>query len=120
MTTTADSERSGQKGKNPAFSLSFTEMHYPFLDSWLREVLLDPEERYGTLPVNIILVLTGTKELSKRDWEEYGELIAHWHLEPFTEDEVRQYLAHKGINDLQVVNEILRRRLTSLGRNFSY
>ena len=79
-----------------------------FLDSWLREILLDPEERYGTLPDNIILVLAGAKELSKRDWEEYGELIAHWHLEPFTENEVRQYLAHKGINDLQVVDEILR------------
>ena len=79
-----------------------------FLDFWLREILLDPEERYGTLPDNIILVLAGAKELSKRDWEEYGDLIAHWHLEPFTEDEVRQYLAHKGINDPLVVDEILR------------
>lgn len=79
-----------------------------FLDSWLREILLDPEERYGTLPVNAILVLAGAKELSKRDWEEYRELIAHWPLEPFTQDEVRQYLTHKGINSPQVVDEILR------------
>jgi tetratricopeptide (TPR) repeat protein len=79
-----------------------------FLDSWLREIFLDPEERYGTLPVNIILVLAGARELSRIDWEECGELIAHWHLEPFTDDEVRQYLSHKGIRDPKVVDEILR------------
>jgi tetratricopeptide (TPR) repeat protein len=80
-----------------------------FLDTWLREFLIDPEARYGDLPVNIIFVFSGTEELNKNDWGDYEELIARWQLEPFTEDEVRQYLACKGINNAQVVDEILNR-----------
>ncbi|MEL7409559.1 MAG: tetratricopeptide repeat protein, partial [Cyanobacteria bacterium J06558_2] len=79
-----------------------------FLDSWFREVLLDPEVRYGSLPDNVILVLAGIEEIIRRDWQEYEEYIAHWNLKPFTDDEVRQYLSHRGINDCQAVDEILR------------
>lgn len=79
-----------------------------FLDTWLREILLDPEEHYGTLPDNLILVIAGIKELSRSDWGDYEEIITRWYLEPFTDDEVKQYLARKGINTPQIVDEILR------------
>ncbi|NET60148.1 MAG: tetratricopeptide repeat protein [Symploca sp. SIO2E6] len=79
-----------------------------FLDGWLREFLLDPDERYGILPLNLIIVIAGTKELSRIEWRDYENNIVRWFLEPFTEDEAKQYLESKGITNPSVVNEILR------------
>ena len=76
-----------------------------FLDSWLREIL---EGQYGDLSVNIILVIAGREELEQNCWTEYEGTIARISLEPFTEEEARQYLSRKGITNPQVIDVILR------------
>lgn len=76
-----------------------------FLDSWLREIL---EGHYGDLPVNVILVIAGRDELERNYWTEYEGAIARISLEPFTEEEARQYLSRKEITNPQVINVILR------------
>lgn len=77
-----------------------------FLDAWFRDILLHPDELYGTFPFNLILVFAGTKELSKSCWGDYREIISQLNLEPFTENEVEEYLVHQGITDPQVIDEI--------------
>ena len=76
-----------------------------FLDSWLREIL---EGHYGDLPVNIILVIAGREELERNHWADYQGAIARISLEPFTEEEARQYLSRKEITNPQVIDVILR------------
>ena len=76
-----------------------------FLDSWLREIL---EGHYGDLPINIILVIAGREELERNHWADYQGAIARISLEPFTEEEARQYLSRKGITNPQIIDVILR------------
>jgi tetratricopeptide (TPR) repeat protein len=75
-----------------------------FLDSWLRDLL---EGRHGDVPVNILLVVAGRDELDRNHWAPYGGLVARMPLEPFTEDEARDYLSRKGITDERVAEVIL-------------
>lgn len=74
-----------------------------FLDLWFREIL---DDQYGDLAINIVLVIAGRDELDKDAWADYEAAIARFPLRPFTEDEIIQYLARKGIADSQVVNVI--------------
>jgi len=76
-----------------------------FLDNWLRDIL---EGSYGDLPVNIILVIVGREELERNRWADYQEAISRISLEPFTEEEARQYLNRKEITNPQVIDVILR------------
>lgn len=76
-----------------------------FLDSWIREIL---EGLYGDLPANIILVITGREELDRNRWTEYEEAITRISLKPFTKEESKQYLSHKGITNPQVIDVVLR------------
>lgn len=76
-----------------------------FLDSWLRDIL---EGGYGDLPINIILVIAGREELERNRWTDYQAAISRISLEPFTEEEARQYLNRKGITNPQVIDVILR------------
>ncbi|MGV0027264.1 hypothetical protein [Phormidesmis priestleyi] len=76
-----------------------------FLDSWFREIL---EDRYGDLPMNVVFVVAGRDELDKDAWADYESAIARFPLKPFTDDEIIQFLARKGIADPQVVKVIRR------------
>jgi tetratricopeptide (TPR) repeat protein len=75
-----------------------------FLDSWLRDLL---EGRHGDAPANILLVVAGRDELDRNHWAPYEGLLARLPLDPFTEEEARDYLARKGITDARVVEVIL-------------
>ena len=75
-----------------------------FLDSWLLDIF---DGRYGEIPANILFIIAGRQELDKNHWANYEGLIARFPLEPFTEEEAKQYLARKGITDNQVIKVIL-------------
>jgi len=75
-----------------------------YLDDWLRGLLAG---RYGEVPPNIVLVISGRSELNKDTWVPYKELLAKINLEVFTEQEARLYLARKAITDERVVDMIL-------------
>lgn len=76
-----------------------------FLDGWFCGLL---NGRFGAVPANIIIVLAGDEPLSGACWDEYQKIIAYQHLEPFTETEARDFLAVKGIDDAQHLDQILK------------
>jgi len=75
-----------------------------FLDEWFRAIL---NRRYGDLPINLIFVIAGREELDLDRWASYESLLIRLPLEPFTEDEAKQYLTRKGITHPQIINVIL-------------
>ncbi|QKQ72357.1 AAA family ATPase [Nostoc sp. TCL240-02] len=75
-----------------------------FLDNWLREIF---ENQHGKVSANILIIIAGRQELDKNDWASYEELIVRLPLEPFTEEEARQYLTRKGITDNRIIEEIV-------------
>ena len=75
-----------------------------FLDGWLLDIF---DGRYGNIPANILFIVAGRQELDKNHWANCEGLIARFPLEPFTEDEAREYLKQKGISDEQVIKVIL-------------
>ena len=76
-----------------------------FLDLWFREIL---EERYGYLPINLIWVIAGMDELEKNKWCDFEAGLTRIPLEPFREEEARDYLTRKGITNEQVIEVILK------------
>jgi tetratricopeptide (TPR) repeat protein len=75
-----------------------------FLDPWLRDLL---EGRHGIMPANIVLTVAGRRELDRNLWIPYKGVLARLSLEPFTEEETRDYLAGQGVVDERVVEVIL-------------
>lgn len=88
-----------------ALFLDTYERTCPFLDPWLREAL---EGRYGIVPANIVWAISGRDALDDNDWAPYRGLVAAAALEPFSEEEAREYLGGKGITDAKIVEVILR------------
>ncbi|WP_228060151.1 tetratricopeptide repeat protein [Plectonema radiosum] len=88
-----------------AFFFDTYERTDDFLDSWLLDIF---DGRYGEIPANILFIIAGRQELDKNHWANYEGLIARFPLEPFTEEEAKQYLARKGITDDQVIKVILK------------
>ncbi|UNO41443.1 tetratricopeptide repeat protein [Streptomyces sp. MST-110588] len=78
----------------------------PFLDGWLRDILVS--ERYGTLASEVVVTLAGRTELDRRCWADYLDCIADVPLEPFTAEEARGFLAAREIVDERIVEVILR------------
>ncbi|WP_026732000.1 ATP-binding protein [Fischerella sp. PCC 9605] len=76
-----------------------------FLDPWLRDIL---DGRYGDVPSNILLIIAGRQELDKNHWRCYEGSMVRLVLKPFTEEEARQYLSYKDINDNEIIDVILR------------
>jgi hypothetical protein len=76
-----------------------------FLDDWLRSLL---DNRYGDLTPNFLLGIAGRDPLSRNIWAEMESWIVRSELEPFTQDEARQYLTNKGITNEAVIQEIWR------------
>ena len=75
-----------------------------YLDGWLRRLL---DGSYGDVPSKIIVVIAGRNELDKNRWILYEGLLVRFELEPFTEQEARAYLAHKGITEERTVEVVL-------------
>lgn len=75
-----------------------------FLDEWLRRVL---GERYGSLMSNFVFIIAGRRPLDGNHWAEYETIMGRFSLEPFTEEEAKQYLYRQGVTNPGVIEEIL-------------
>ncbi|WP_037687335.1 tetratricopeptide repeat protein [Streptomyces aureocirculatus] len=78
----------------------------PFLDRWLRDLMTT--DRYGELPANTVVVLSGQRPLDPQLWPDLRDFARDLPLSPFTEDEARGLLAAKGVTEEPVVAEVLR------------
>lgn len=88
-----------------ALFLDTYERTCPFLDPWLREVI---EGKHGVVSPNILWCISGRDALDDNDWAPYRGLVAAAALEPFSEEEAREYLGGKGIAEPKIVEVILR------------
>ncbi|MFJ8313085.1 MULTISPECIES: tetratricopeptide repeat protein [unclassified Streptomyces] len=77
-----------------------------FLDGWLRDLITT--DRYGGLPANTVVTLSGQGWHDPLRWPAAADFVADLPLEPFTEDEARQLLTSKGVLDEDVVRDVLR------------
>ena len=69
------------------------------LEPWLLELL---GFKYGDYQTGLTFVISGREPLDQR-WTQMGSSICHVTLEPFTLEETRLYLSHRGIVDEQLV-----------------
>ncbi|MBD2072574.1 tetratricopeptide repeat protein [Phormidium sp. FACHB-592] len=76
-----------------------------FWDDWVRSLL---DDRYGDVTPNFLLAIAGRDPLNRNDWTALEECILRSELEPFTQEEARQYLTSKGITHEAVIQEIWR------------
>ncbi|MFE3686698.1 tetratricopeptide repeat protein [Streptomyces sp. NPDC059095] len=77
-----------------------------YLDGWLRDLVTT--DRYGGLPANTVLTLSGQGRPDPLGWPAATDYATDLPLEPFTEDEARQLLASKGVLEEKVVRDVLR------------
>ncbi|GGT99324.1 hypothetical protein GCM10010289_19770 [Streptomyces violascens] len=77
-----------------------------FLDGWLRDLVTT--DRYGGLPANTVLTLSGQGRPDPLHWPAAADYVADLPLDPFTEEEARQLLAGKGVVEEDVVRDVLR------------
>jgi tetratricopeptide (TPR) repeat protein len=75
-----------------------------FLDPWLRDLL---EGYCGDMPADIVLTIAGRDGLDRNHWSPYEGALIRFPLDPFTEEEARNYLARKGVPDESVIDVIL-------------
>ncbi|WP_406401564.1 tetratricopeptide repeat protein [Streptomyces sp. NBC_00879] len=78
----------------------------PFLDFWLRDLITS--RRHGLLPPQVVVTLSGQRPLDPNCWADYAGFVTDLPLSPFTESEARQFLASKGVQDEEVVREVLK------------
>ncbi|MEU9896363.1 tetratricopeptide repeat protein [Streptomyces phaeochromogenes] len=77
----------------------------PFLDSWLRDVIVG--ERYGTLAANTILCVSGQRAPDRLAWTGFEHFATEVALQPFSETEARQALVARGTTDEDTVRTVL-------------
>jgi tetratricopeptide (TPR) repeat protein len=77
----------------------------PMLDRWLTGLYAGS---YGPLPATLITTIAGQYPLDTAAWGDYSPVIADVPLEPFSEDEARQFLAGKNIRDEPTIDVILK------------
>lgn len=77
-----------------------------YLEPWLLEVLLGV--RYGALPGNLALCVSGQLPLDVNRWGEYLSIRADMPLEVFTESEARTLLVERGVTDERVTEVIIK------------
>jgi tetratricopeptide (TPR) repeat protein len=92
-------------GENLPIVLAFDgyEQMSEYLDQWLRDTL---EGRFGDLPANLFLVISGQEPLRSGDWAPFERIISRMPLEPFSDLELRLYLEQIGITDAEQIEEI--------------
>ncbi|MFD6276551.1 tetratricopeptide repeat protein [Streptomyces sp. NPDC060209] len=78
----------------------------PVLDSWLRSIAFG--EEYGSLPVNVQIVLAGQLRLDTRVWGDWLSQVTEVCLEVFSEEEARTLLSTHGVTDEPSVELVLR------------
>ena len=78
----------------------------PVLDAWLHSVVFG--EEYGSLPVNVQLVLSGQLRLDPQVWGNRLGYVTEVHLDVFSEEEARTLLATHGVTDGPSVELVLR------------
>lgn len=75
----------------------------PLLDDWLLDLL---KGRYGVLPANIVVTVSGQKPLDPNKWALFLDVISDVPLTAFSDMEVRQLLSNKGVTNGDVVEVI--------------
>lgn len=70
-------------------------------DDWLRDTLIDSE-----LTSQVMVVIAGRDPLAGR-WHEWRSILLTRQLHRFTEEEAREYLGRRGINDPLAVENLL-------------
>ncbi|MFJ8754067.1 tetratricopeptide repeat protein [Streptomyces sp. NPDC102441] len=78
----------------------------PALDAWLRTIAFG--EEYGSLPVNVQIVLSGQLRLDARVWGDRLGQVTEVCLEVFSEEEARTLLATHGVTDDPSIDLVLR------------
>ncbi len=93
--------------KNTSLVLFFDAYEHTgaYLDPWLRDML---QGRYGEVPARILFVIAGREALDKSRWSALEQLVARLPLGPFSDEELRTYLRHHGIQDPTLVEAIER------------
>lgn len=75
-----------------------------FLEGWVLDVFAG---KYGDLPANLTITISGQYPLDAGRWSPYRGIIAVHPLERFTDEEAREFLARQGVSDSRVVEVIL-------------
>ncbi|QUQ66132.1 tetratricopeptide repeat protein [Kutzneria sp. CA-103260] len=91
-------------GKPLALFFDTYERTSPFLDQWLRELLVG---KYGDLPADMVFVVAGQKPLDLNQWGDFLSVRTDLPLEVFTEEEARRFLTSRNVTDPRVVEVIL-------------
>lgn len=74
------------------------------LDKWLLEVY---NGKYGDPPLDLTLIVSGRDQLDSNEWTGLTDFIRSICLEPFTEDEAKEYLSSVKITDESTINTII-------------
>jgi tetratricopeptide (TPR) repeat protein len=91
-------------GRPIALFIDTYERTGPLLDRWLYHLYAG---QYGDLPESLVTTISGQHPLDLNLWGDYLPVIADVPLEPFSEDEARQFLANKSIHDESTTQVIL-------------
>jgi tetratricopeptide (TPR) repeat protein len=75
-----------------------------FLEQWLLDLL---SGRYGSMPANLILVISGQRSLDVNLWSTYQSIQTDIYLDVFSEADARQLLADRKITDDKIVEVLL-------------
>jgi tetratricopeptide (TPR) repeat protein len=73
------------------------------LDDWLLDLL---KGRYGALPADLVITISGQKPLDPNKWAPFLDVISDIPLAAFSDMEVRQLLFNKGVTNGDVVDVI--------------
>ncbi|MFE7526613.1 tetratricopeptide repeat protein [Kitasatospora sp. NPDC057542] len=93
----------GRDGRWVVLFLDTWEQTDRHLGAWLRELL---DGAYGSVPLDVMVVLAGREELSERDWDTLRPAVVDVPLDVFTDQETRELLAVRGVTDPEVVEAV--------------
>ncbi|WP_421794929.1 tetratricopeptide repeat protein [Haliscomenobacter sp.] len=75
-----------------------------YLEEWLGQLL---EGKFGDAPDNILICIAGQEELNPNKWNDFAGSISTISLEPFTQNEARNYLSRKKVTDPATIDTII-------------
>ena len=86
------------------FTFDTFEQTSRFLERWILDLLAGI---YGSLPANLLFVISGQRRLSINLWSAYEAVRVDVPLDVFSEDEARQVLERRGIRDDTLIQLLL-------------